>query len=428
MSNVVQKTVGAFARLTELGTQGHASDVVRRLRIVNLAALSGSLTALGYAIFYASYDYDTLALVVYINIAAAASCPVVPLLHRLGRIAGGLIFSLALCLFLFAFTYLLGRETGIPLYFLLSPAVALLFFGTEHIRLVAALAVIGTGLYLAAYFLFPAENAAIAIDQSLLDAIYIFSAATFGAILLSIVFYAFHQLARAEAAAEREYKRSERLLRNILPEPIAARLKERPDAVIADNLSEVTVLFADIVDFTPRASSLPPENVVSLLNRVFTEFDGLADWYGLEKIKTIGDAYMIAGGLPTHHEDHAATVANMALDMLAATRGLGDDARGAVDIRIGIHSGPVVAGVIGTRKFSYDIWGDTVNTAARLESHGMPGRIHVSSQTYGLLKDRFMFEARGVVDVKGKGPLSTYFLTGRRGEIAQPAIGSLSTL
>ncbi|HEX9122661.1 MAG TPA: adenylate/guanylate cyclase domain-containing protein [Actinomycetota bacterium] len=203
---------------------------------------------------------------------------------------------------------------------------------------------------------------------------------------------------------EREHRRSERLLLNVLPGPIAARLKEREE-VIADRFPEASVLFADIVDFTPRSATLPPERVVELLDEVFTVFDRLADERGLEKIKTIGDAYMLAGGIPEPRADHLEAVADMALAMLAS-------ATDRLPLRVGIDTGPVVAGVIGTRKFIYDLWGDTVNTASRMESHGLPGRIQVTERVVRRLDGRFVFEPRGAIEVKGKGTMPTWFLLG----------------
>lgn len=216
--------------------------------------------------------------------------------------------------------------------------------------------------------------------------------------------------------AERE--KSERLLLNILPKPIADRLKQGQHT-IADNFAEVTVLFADIVNFTQLSLTLSPTDLVQLLNQIFSTFDRLVEQYGLEKIKTIGDAYMAVGGLPTPRSDHAEAIANMALDMQQATAQftlphhvLSD--QHPLKIRIGIHTGPVGAGVIGTTKFAYDLWGDTVNTASRMELHSLPGKIQVSLATYEFLKDKYTFQPRGPIEVKGKGEMVTYFLTGKQ--------------
>lgn len=216
---------------------------------------------------------------------------------------------------------------------------------------------------------------------------------------------------RRQVAAERE--RAEHLLLNVLPEPIARRL-EAGAGTIADRFDQCSVLFGDVVGFTELASHLGPEDTVSFLSRVFTAFDELADLHGLEKIKTIGDAYMVVGGVPTAKADHATAIAEMALDMLDAVARVNQEDGLDLMIRIGIASGPVVAGVIGSRKFAYDLWGDTVNTASRMESHGIPGTIQVTEPVYRRLREGYEFQQRGEIEIKGKGSMTTYFLKGRR--------------
>ncbi|HEV3397760.1 MAG TPA: adenylate/guanylate cyclase domain-containing protein [Actinomycetes bacterium] len=213
--------------------------------------------------------------------------------------------------------------------------------------------------------------------------------------------------------AERE--RSERLLLNVLPAPIAARLKQGEE-VIADGFPEVTVLFADLVDFTRRSQDTTPERVVRVLDELFTALDRLAERHGLEKIKTVGDAYMAVGGLPQPRPDHAEAVADMALAVREEVPRHLDPGGRPLQVRIGIDTGPVVAGVIGRRKFSYDLWGDTVNTASRMETNGVPGCIQVTDRAYRRLRDRHRFERRGPVEIKGKGELVTWFLVGRAGQ------------
>jgi class 3 adenylate cyclase/putative methionine-R-sulfoxide reductase with GAF domain len=208
-------------------------------------------------------------------------------------------------------------------------------------------------------------------------------------------------------------QRSERLLLNVLPHTIAERLK-RGEHAIAERFEEVTVLFADLVDFTRWSQQLPPEHSVEILGQVFTEFDALTERYGLEKIKTIGDAYMVVAGVPSPRADHQEAMAIMALQILETLRQLNRVLGTSLDVRVGMHSGPVIAGIIGTRKFAYDLWGDTVNMASRLEAHGAAGRIHVSEPTWQRLRDRFTFEPRGEIEVKSIGRVKTWFLTGTR--------------
>jgi class 3 adenylate cyclase len=235
------------------------------------------------------------------------------------------------------------------------------------------------------------------------------SAAMLAAVLL------FAEAVRGRRLLQAEQQRSEQLLLNVLPAPIADRLKQGEE-VIADRFPEVTVLFADLVDFTRRSQETTPERVVRVLDDLFSALDQLAERHGLEKIKTVGDAYMAVGGLPEPRPDHAQAVAEMALDVREEVARHLDPGGEPLAVRIGIDIGPVVAGVIGRRKFSYDLWGDTVNTASRMESQGVAGCIQVTDRTYRRLRDRYRFERRGPVQVKGKGELVTWFLVGRPGQ------------
>ncbi|MEG4404796.1 adenylate/guanylate cyclase domain-containing protein [Microcoleus sp. MON2_D5] len=213
----------------------------------------------------------------------------------------------------------------------------------------------------------------------------------------------------AQEALKVQQEQSEKLLLNILPKPIAERLKAE-QSTIADSFAQVSVLFADIVGFTELSARMSPTELVKRLNVIFSHFDQLAEKYGVEKIKTIGDAYMVVGGLPTPRQDHAEAIAQMALGMQAKIAKLCAETGEKLAIRVGINSGPVVAGVIGVSKFTYDLWGDTVNVAARMEATGFAGRIQVTDVTYDLLKDKYLFERRGVIPVKGKGNMMTYWL------------------
>lgn len=216
-----------------------------------------------------------------------------------------------------------------------------------------------------------------------------------------------------EDELRQQRQQADRLLVNILPYRIAQRLKSGA-RTIAESLDQVSVLFADLVDFTAASGEMSPRQLVKMLNEVFSMFDQLAEFYRLEKIKTIGDAYMVAGGLPTPHDNHEAAIAQFALDICEAIQQFPRPDGAPFKIRIGIHTGPVVAGVIGRRKFAYDLWGDTVNVASRMEATGLPQRIQVTPELYEALKDQFLFEPRGHVAVKGRGHMTTYWLLGRR--------------
>ena len=209
-----------------------------------------------------------------------------------------------------------------------------------------------------------------------------------------------------------QQEQTERLLSNTLPAPIAKRLKLQEDA-IADSFEEVTILFADLVNFIQWASEITPTALVSYLNDIFSVFDQLTEKHGLEKIKTIGDAYMVAGGLPIPSNHHVEAIAEIGLDMVDAIAQFNTKQETHLNLCVGINTGPVVAGVIGTKKFSYDLWGDTVNLASRMEPHGLPGRIQVTETTYKRLQNLYSFEERGLIAIKDKGLMKTYFMTGK---------------
>ena len=325
--------------------------------------------------------------------------------------------ALALSLFLpFVLQLSLGgfiASSGVVLWSFTAPLGALLFSGRRaaarwfagFVTIIAASAILDPHL----------ATKAAEIPQWLRISFFALNVLGVTATCYVLLHYFVRERDRAAEMVEAERERSERLLLNILPEPIAERLKSG-ESLIADGTPEVGVLFADIAGFTPMSASMEPDELVRLLNRVFTEFDGLAAQYGLEKIKTIGDAYMAASGLLGGGPDHPKKLAEMALDMQRAAR-----ASGEVELRIGIDIGPVVAGVIGVRKFSYDLWGDTVNTASRMESHGVPGAIHVTDRARARLAEWFTFEERGLVEIKGKGLMRTYLLLGSTDRTSRPA-------
>jgi len=244
-----------------------------------------------------------------------------------------------------------------------------------------------------------------------------------GAVVFTLLAVFAQQRQDALSALRVEQEQAEDLLLNILPRSIAERLKEST-ATIADQFDAATILFADVVDFTRLSERLAPGEVVGILDHLFTHFDVLADAYGLDKIKTIGDCYMVAAGVPTPRPDHARAMALMALDMRDAMRSSDEVGHLGLELRIGINSGPVVAGVIGRKRFLYDLWGDAVNTASRMESQGAPGQIQVTRATYELLTDDFAFEHHGTVDVKGKGELETWYLLGPISHDEQVAKGA----
>jgi class 3 adenylate cyclase len=272
----------------------------------------------------------------------------------------------------------------------------------------ALISVVAVMLYTwnaAPFYVMPDEMMALAI---------IITWTLFPMIVIAMVLPFIAEGRRAEKELEAAYGESESLLLNILPKPIAHRLKQN-SGMIADNYDQVAIMFADIVGFTDMSNRLAPDEVVKLLNNVFNGCDELAEKYRVEKIKTIGDAYMVVAGLPTAQDEPEAIIAAMALEMLEMVKRYKlPDTGEAVQMRIGINCGRVVAGVIGQRKFAYDLWGDAVNIAARMESAGTPGKIQLPSDLAAKLSDRFIFEDRGVIDVKGKGKMATSFLVGKK--------------
>ncbi|MFB9982307.1 adenylate/guanylate cyclase domain-containing protein [Mesorhizobium kowhaii] len=329
-----------------------------------------------------------------------------------------------------------GRDSGAHFFLISAGPVLPLLLGTRRPILVAALTFVAISTFLVLEFTLPtlvfpgrpwlpqirnpfSESLDIGFD----DSVFILSMFALEAILACTTFVAFRLAESAEASLQREYARSELLLQNLLPNPIATRLRERPDSVIADKFDSVTVLFADVVGFTSSAARKRPEELVAFLERIFGEFDLLAEKHGLEKIKTIGDAYMVAGGMPIPAEGHTNSVANMALDMIKVAGRLTVEFGEEVAVRIGFHSGPAVAGVIGRRKPFYDVWGDTINVAARMESSGVPGRIQITPEVKRVLGASYTFEERGTVNVKGKGQMPLFFLTGR--STNDPGVGGV---
>ena len=248
------------------------------------------------------------------------------------------------------------------------------------------------------------------LPDALVGVLFLLNIGTLSLVSFGILALFANQRERALRLAEREHQRSEDLLRNILPESIAERLKT-DNRRIAEQFDEASILFADVVGFTPLSARLAPAEVVDLLDRLFTEFDRLVDLAGLEKIKTIGDAYMVAAGVPVPRPDHAVAISRLALEMLTATAALPGP---ALQVRIGVNSGPVVAGVIGKRRLIYDLWGDSVNVASRMESQGLPDRIQVSRATHDAIEKHFELEPRGSIEIRGRGAFETWFVVRER--------------
>ncbi len=406
-SSRVQRLVGFIAWLGQLGTAGYPPDVRRRLLIVNLIAYLIAITTAGYAIQHIQLDFETYRPLVFINVGLLLMALTVPAMHRFSPIAGGLLIVISEYVALMAFTFYLGRSSGLHLQYLIAAAAPFVVFGLERLRLVAVVVVTGLVLHLVAWFRFPTEAAHLQADQAFLDSLYIQAAMTTVGLIAASIWYAFRLVERARGETDA-------LLRNILPDTVADRLKAKPGERIADSYDEASVLFADISGFVALARKLGPDRIVELLNQIVSEFDRLAMRHGVEKIKTIGDAYMAVAGLPERTPDHTERLARMALDMLATVDRVRAETGLALHMRVGMASGPVISGIIGTRKFSFDVWGDAVNLAARLENLGAIGRIHVCPVCRDRLERAFVLESRGLTQIKGVGQQETWFLNGSR--------------
>ena len=399
--------------ISELGTAGYGPEDRRRLKILNLIAALIAVTTGIYAVQFSIIDPVAYAPIILINVALLAMALLVPILHRFGPIAASLVVVACEYAAQVALSAYLGREAGLHLQLFVAMAAPFVVLGFERLRLVLAIAGLGLALHLLVWFRFPQHAALITADRGLIDGLYLQAAITTAGLIGATVWYAFHlvELAKGE---------TDRLLRDVLPESVVERLKARPGEPIADAFEEASVLFADISGFVPLARRLGAPGVVALLNRLVSELDCLSARHGVEKIKTIGDAYMAASGLPEPGERHLERLAALALDMQKLVAELRAETGHDLHMRIGMAAGPVMAGIIGTQKFSYDVWGDTVNLAARLESIGVPGRILVCPQCRDRLDHAFEFEPRGTVDVKGLGPRETFFILRRKPAPARP--------
>jgi guanylate cyclase len=358
--------------------------------LVYSAILLGSIV-----VFSRTGDFDTFLRVGQVAILLAPTLSMIPL--------GGFL-----------------EAGGVGLWGILAPLGALVFGEARSaVRWYAAYVVVFLGSGLAGELVGPVEPA---IPDWFTSTMLALNIAVGGTIVFTLLAVFAAQRRRALMALRDEQARAEGLLVNILPRSIADRLKAET-RTIADQFTAASILFADVVDFTPLAERLPPAEVVGVLDQLFSHFDELAEHHRLEKIKTIGDCYMVAAGVPAPRPDHARALALMALDMQAAMRSVDEVGHLGLELRIGINSGPVVAGVIGRKRFLYDLWGDAVNTASRMESHAASGRIQITRATKELLDDEFVCEPRGTISVKGKGEIEAWYLLGRRDGRAGGALG-----
>jgi adenylate cyclase len=396
-------------------TQHYAKSVAARLRILKIATWFGAVISVAFGIFQLTLGGRVWWLGL-LNLVFAAVFVLIPHLYRFGELVAPLTF--------FAFAYVsitficftIGTGSGLQFYYLVSASLVVLVFGIERIVLASVIAAFGVAATIALEIFVPRDREF--GPHWTLTVGFVSSAVFASMMIVATVWFAMREIARAETAMEAEYERSERLLANILPAAIAQRLKDPSRNIIADKYDDASILFADIAGYTKRASDTTPSELVRFLDRLYTDLDALVDRHGLEKVKTSGDSYMVVSGVPQPREDHVEALACLALDMADAVIDLKDPQGQAVPLRIGLAAGPVVAGVVGARKFFYDVWGDAVNVASRMETTDVEGRIQVPANVYERIKHAFVLEERGEVDIKGKGVMNTWYLVGRRDDNA----------
>ncbi|VEG42032.1 family 3 adenylate cyclase [Mycolicibacterium flavescens] len=405
----------ALENRTPARVRHQAERSVRRRRVLDVTAMiSAAISAFfGFQGLLVGVEVWWIPV---LSLVSAVAFATIPLLCRFGELVAPLVFFAVAYVTIAIQCIQLGTGSGLQFYFVAAAAIVVVILGIDHIVLASVLAALGAATVVALEYLVP-ENTGIQPDWARTTS-FVLTVATAWILVVATLWFALRELRRARLAMEAEYERSERLLANILPATIAERLKDPTRTVIADRYDDASILFADIAGYTERASDTNPCDLVRFLDRLYTDLDALVDRHGLEKVKTSGDSYMVVSGVPHPRPDHVEALACLALDMADAVADLRDPRGRKVPLRIGLAAGPVVAGVVGARKFFYDVWGDAVNVASRMETTDVEGRIQVPQDVYERLRSTFVLEPRGEVEVKGKGVMTTWYLVGRRDDSA----------
>lgn len=398
-----------YNSIVTTGTHFLEEQEVRRVRLINILTLLAVMIVSSYIFLFSYLKWYKP---VILNMIALVGYILVFLFNRFGlNRLSPIHFCIQVTVHMTILTILfLGRNSAAHIYLLIIPCLSFLIFHPKDklwIYIVTILSI--TSLIYCEYFSQP-SSMLLPISENNLRFLH-FTAIVGTSFLLNQVVSIFHKdIQNAQRKLKEEHDRSEQLLLNILPEPIAKRLKFQEE-VIADNYQSATILFADIVGFTQFSSGIPPQELVRVLNIYFTEFDRLSQIHEIEKIKTIGDAYMVASGIPIPSERHAEKIIHFGISIIKATKEISSRLGQNISIRVGVNSGPVTAGVIGKQKFIYDLWGDAVNLASRMESSGLTDKIQITEECYNLIKDKFPFELRGKIQIKGKGEMTVYTLS-----------------
>ena len=398
-------------RLVAIGIVSTDEDVIERQRCVNVAAFAVASTALSHLIINSLHDFRALILVNTVNFLMFVVALLVPRLHRFGEHVAAITLVTVVLFGQLFFVWSFGLASEVHVYYTLAGAM-LLFFGVPnwHLFLIFFCSYV-IALVIALNFA-PVAGLVIPEDQEFRDLLSSQALINTTAIFAAILFYAISARDRTRMELRDQHMLSEALIATVMPQPIAARLKSGREARIADKIDMLSVMFAD---FTAAAHGLSPEEVVDFLDGLVCNLDALCEQHAVDKIKTIGDSYMAAGGFDGAPAGGAVAVGRLALAMLEVIERQPPLGGRLLKFRIGIHCGPATAGVIGDTRFSYDVWGDAVNTASRMESYGVPGRIQVSEAFRDLTKEAFFFEERGATEIKGLGATRTFFLVGPRG-------------
>lgn len=404
---------GWIERLASIGITNTDPEVVRRQRFTNIVAYAAALNAISHLFINATYGVESLLPAHIYNIVFASLMLLIPSLHRFGdNVAAnvGLAFVVIgnICV-----VWMFGVVSGLHIYFTLA-GVTLFMLGVQHWRQFLFWLAAFTGALIVSLRLGPVFGMLAPNNYALHGTLA--SHAMINALIINalIIIYVLMALRRAEVELEEQRAKSDALVRIVFPSTVATRLLSGLESKIADRIDNLSILFADLVGFSSAAHDESPEAVIDYLDEFVRVFDGLCEKHSVEKIKTIGDCYMAAGGLRGSQAGQAIAVGNLALQMLKAQQTMRPLAGRSLQLRIGIHYGTVTAGIIGETRFTYDIWGDAVNIASRMESHGLAGRIQVSQTYYDVTKHVFAYDERGVTAVKGLGEVHTFLLTGTK--------------
>lgn len=400
-------------RIVSAGIVSTDPQIIRRQRITNVTALAGSLNAITRIVANFLYDAENLLLMQVTYVGIAIFPLLVHRLHRYGDIAAPAALTIWFLASVTLSSTFYGLQAQTQVYFLLA-AIVWFVFGLEHWQIAIGGLLLACAVMLAVVNFAPQQGIALIADERAIKFLAIQSMINAIVINAGVLFYALFLLRRAEDELERQRARAEALVSVVLPAAVAQRLRSGNETRIADRFENVSVLFADLVDFTPAAHEQSPEAVVDYLDQFVRAFDLMCETYGVDKIKTIGDSYMAVGGLHGGSVGGVMGIGHLALEMLKVQHRCAPLGRRKLELRVGIHYGTAIAGVIGDTRISYDLWGDAVNMASRMQSHGVPGRIQVSEEYRAAAGERFLFEERGATEIKGIGVARTFFLLGPR--------------